>query len=470
MRALLSLTICVVFSCAGHDLIGHRPQTSDLLIANVSVFTAVRGQPVLRNAFVLIRDGRIVSVSQQKPEGVPATVIDGAGQTLLPAFTDFHTHIRGGMVVPWKPMMLPTFEHNLQAALYSGITAFVDLSSDTTAEMKEYAASIERGELVGPRMYTAGKGFTIEGGHPRTLTKLVRGMVPCFVSPFIPELGFSVSGSWDQFEQHLSAGPDFTKVYVDSIPLTAPTISDAVLTELIRRSHARGVRVLAHVGSTANLTSALEAGADGAAHIVYKDQIPAELAGRLAKKKFFVVPTLVVWNNLVQLTKPNTTGHYLPLEWETMTAERRSAMRQPGPPKITSPEWLAFNEHVVRNADLIFKNVLTLHKAGVLLLAGSDSPNMGLGVGGSLHRELLLMVQAGLTPSEALLTATSNPAAVLGAESEFGTVQPGRSADLLLVRGDPTKNIAHTQAIEAVIYRGRLLRRVNPLPPKATSD
>jgi len=102
----------------------------------------------------------------------------------------------------------------------------------------------------------------------------------------------------------------------------------------------------------------------------------------------------------------------------------------------------------------------------VTLLAGSDSPNMGLTIGGSLHEELGHLVEAGLTPTEALLAATSVPATVwcdlLGRERDFGTVEAGMRADLLLVRGDPTADIATTQQIEEVFLAGRRLKRHPP--------
>jgi imidazolonepropionase-like amidohydrolase len=99
-----------------------------------------------------------------------------------------------------------------------------------------------------------------------------------------------------------------------------------------------------------------------------------------------------------------------------------------------------------------------LKDAGVTIVAGADSPNLGIASGGSLHVELMHLVEGGLTPTEALLSATSTPARVLQEvfhkDVGFGTIEKGKIADLLLVNGDPTNTIQDTQNIVAVFTRG----------------
>ena len=459
---LTAFLLFPLFACSGPGLVRTDLSSSgrtEILIRGVDVFTAVAGREVLRDTDVLIRDGRIAEVGIKLQAGPGARALEGRGRMLLPGLVDFHTHVRGGMIVPWQPLMAPTFEFNLQAALYSGIVAIVDMSGQDTSSMRAHSRDIEQGRPLGPRLFTAGRGFTVTDGHPRRMGRLIRDSVPCIVRPFLPKLGANISEGWEEFQAHLSAGPDFTKVYVDRIPLSADLMSQSQLEEIVRRSHASGVRVVAHVGESANLEAIVKAGADGAAHIVYKDEISESLAKEVAARGMFVVPTLVVWDNMYQLLGRRSIDQFTPIEWSSMHPDRRAAMRSRGPLPKADQDWLDFNAAVFRTNHLIFKNTARLRKAGVLILAGSDSPNVGLGMGGSLHRELLLLVKAGLTPTEALISATSAPARVLRREADFGTVQVGRSADVFLVKGDPTKDISDTQRIEAVIYRGALLER-----------
>ena len=467
-RAFPGLTIvALLFACASPELVRSPSVSSpepDTFIRGVDVFTGIPGKPVLRAQDVLLRGGRVARIGPGLAVVPGLRVMEGRGRTLLPGLVDFHTHVRGGMIVPWKPLMAPTFAFNLQAALYSGIVAIVDLGGDRTAAMRAHSRALAEGRLLGPRLFAAGKGFTVRDGHPRRMGELIRSSVPCIVHPLLPELGASISDGWEEFQEHLAARPDFTKIYLDRIPLTAGLISQAKLDEMVQRSHKSGVRVVVHVGEAANLRAIVQAGADGAAHIVYKDEIPEALAEDVARAGMFVVPTLVVWDNIYHLLGRKSIAEITNIEWESMPPGRRAAMRNRGALPKAGKDWQEYNQALFRGNRNIFKNTAALKKAGVLILAGSDSPNLGLGIGGSLHRELQLLVRAGLTPTEALLAATSAPARVLGREKEFGTVAVGLSADLILVAGDPTKDIRNTQRIEAVFYRGVLLHRLPPKP------
>lgn len=112
---------------------------------------------------------------------------------------------------------------------------------------------------------------------------------------------------------------------------------------------------------------------------------------------------------------------------------------------------------------VIHPNVKTLKDEGVTILAGTDSPNLGIATGGSLHVELAHLVEGGLTPTEALISVTSTPARILRdvfhKNIDFGVIEEGKSADLLLVEGNPTKNIRDTENIIAVFYKGNRLER-----------
>ncbi len=114
----------------------------------------------------------------------------------------------------------------------------------------------------------------------------------------------------------------------------------------------------------------------------------------------------------------------------------------------------------------LYPNLKELNNVGVKILAGTDSPSYGIAPGGSIHTELVHMVNAGLTPIEALMSATSVPANILKEkfhkDVNFGTIEVGKCADLILVSGNPTINISDTQNIVEVFYKGKRLVRNCP--------
>ena len=181
--------------------------------------------------------------------------------------------------------------------------------------------------------------------------------------------------------------------------------------------------------------------------------------------RLVVIPTAVVFDNYAKVTVEQSFDHYSDLEWQTTPPGRKRALRNPQPVD-EHPDWVQAEQAAYDNRPHLHGNVAALHAAGVTLLAGSDSPNLGLTAGGALHVELQHLVAAGLTPTEALLAATSVPARewsrLTGRPCESGTVAEGMRADLLLVRGDPTADITATQDIAEVFLAGVRLRRIPP--------
>ncbi|MBX7057903.1 MAG: amidohydrolase family protein [Leptospirales bacterium] len=478
LRAL-ALPALLLFVCTAPDLVRlPTSPASRILIRNVRVFTGASAADALENADVLLEGERIVRVSTTRLSADGAEIIDGQGKTLLPGLSDCHTHITGGMIVPWKMTLLPTPEFNLQAALYSGITAVWDMGGKSVPEMNALRARVEAGELAGPMIFHSGIAFTARGAHPVPYLTFVRDNLPFFLHPFVPrvaaELGDdNVSSS---MEALLADRPDFVKVYVDRIPEQSPLMSDELLKRVVGIAHQRGLPTVFHIGANDNLRAMLDAGGDGAAHNVYKERLDARLAARMKMQNVYVIPTIVAWHNYNLVISDRSFRHYTPLEWETMEPAHRAAVLDPHPEDvITRPEWRAYNEKQRQYASNLYPNLRIMHAAGVTILAGSDAPNYMLAVGGSLHTELQHMVAAGMSPGEALIAATSAPAAVLGrirrTEQDFGQVREGYLANLLLVNGNPMQDIRATQQIAEVFFRGRRVDRKSfagaPLPAAA---
>jgi imidazolonepropionase-like amidohydrolase len=374
------------------------------------------GQRTIPKATVVFSDGVIIGAGADVAVPDGAKVIDGSGKTLLPGLIDAHTHVFGDA---------------LQRALRFGVTMELDMFTNG-----DFARAMRRSEPGRADLLSAGTLVTVAGGHG---------------SEYFPIPTF-VPGSDAQafIDARLAEGSDYIKLVYDSgksFGLGWPTLSKEDLAALIAATHKRGKRAVVHVSVLAAAKEAIVAGADGLVHI-FGDAPPDEQFGSLAAKhRIFVIPTLTVVESTsgvgsgVSLIDDSRLAPYL-------NAEEKQNLRNAFPRRDGSTISLDHGLAAVRQ----------LRAAGVPILAGTDAPNPGTAHGVSMHRELELLVGAGLTPVEALAAATSVPAKAFALEDRGRVVKGGR-ADLLLVQGDPTKDISATRDIVSVWKSGVLLKR-----------
>jgi imidazolonepropionase-like amidohydrolase len=461
----------IILGCSGQALVRlSAPPKNGYLIKNVNVFTARPGQEVMENMDVLIQGETIVKLSPERLNVAGAEIIDGQGKMLLPGLIDFHNQMMAGMIIPWKLKILPAERFSREACLYSGIIAVVDMNGKEAPAMKQLATDIEAGKELSPRIYHCGMGFTAQGAHPIPMIDKVKSELPWYMRIFFPKIVHEVKDETDMaaLDKHLGSGPDFTKIFLDDLPDGTPKMKAAIVKEIIKHSHLKGIPALIHIGKNEDVRVAIESGADGITHDVYKEPLDPALAKELASRKMIVIPTVYVFHNLNSFMNEKNYSAYSKLEMETMPQSCVEALRNPQPFAINDETWTEYyRSFKERYNAVLHPNVKILKDAGVTILAGTDTPNLGMATGGSLHRELEHLVAGGLTPTEALIAATSTPAGILRdlfhKNINFGTIEVGKSADLLLVQGNPTKNIRDTENIVAVFYRGnRLIRQALP--------
>jgi len=464
---MIAIFIPFIFGCSCHDLVQTSPDMKNgFLIRHVNVFTAQADRPVLKDADVYIQGRKIARISTKRLNIPGAEIIDGKGRMLLPGLIDFHNHVMAGMIIPWDLELLPTMRFNLEAMLYSAIVATVDMNGESVASMRKLSRDIESGAILGPRLFYCGMGFTAKGAHPIPMVEMVKGKLPWYMRMFIPDIVIEVNNEEDmaKVDKHLAAGPDFTKIFLDDLPDGSPKMKPEIVQAIVKRSHEKSIPVLIHIGRNEDVKVAIESGADGIAHDVYKERLDPELARELVRRKMIVIPTVYVFDKLNTFMNEKNYTHYSRLERETFPPSYKKAMNNPKPYIIDDELWAGyFRNYRQTYSRVIHPNVKILKDEGVTILAGTDSPNLGLATGGSLHVELAHLVEGGLTPTEALISATSTPARILREvfhkNIDFGVIEEGKSADLLLVDGDPTKNIRDTENIIAVFDKGNRLER-----------
>jgi imidazolonepropionase-like amidohydrolase len=395
-------------------------------IRNVRLFDGTR---VVPGATVVFRDGAITAAGTgvKVPEG--ARVIDGTGKTLLPGLIDAHTHVYGPA---------------LERALRFGVTTELDMFT-TVGTLQAQKAEQASGNVAGRAdIFSAGTLVTVAGGHG---------------TEYFPIPTFTPGGDAQAFiDARIAEGSDYIKlVYEDgkAFGLQYPSLTKDDLRTLIAAAHKRGKLAVVHISSLEGARAAIDAGANALVHLFGNTPPDATFGKFTAAHHAFVVPTLTV----IESTAGVQSGASLVNDARMkayVSAEEARQLRSSFPHRATSTIDMA-------NA---FAAVRQLKAAGVPILAGTDAPNPGTAHGVSLHRELELLVAAGLTPVEALVAATAAPAAAFGLKDR-GRIAPGLRADLLLVDGDPTRDITATRSIATIWKGGVPLDRQPEAAPKA---
>lgn len=455
MNRPLLLFLLLLPVCTGCWASGERPVPLDsvFVFTNVNVLP-MTGERVLKEQTVVVRDGIVVEVGPSTAIDVPDSAfrIDGSGRYLLPGLTDFHVHLRSS--------------DELLSYLAHGVTTIVHESGAMSGapDLLRYRDEIARGERLGPTLYTTGP--ILDGSPP-----VFGGVSTVATTP--EEARRAVA------EQH-TAGYDFIKVYNNLMP--------DVLTAAVEAAHERGMAVLGHIPRKADrseaLQRALDAGLDVIAHgeeyfftyfyadvdsllslgkVPYLDERRIPSAVRMTKTAgatvipnlSFVAMTRRLLDDLDEVLADPEARYLHPdvrTMWEEQSPTRRNDLEQ-------------FDRRERAKYEFLKHLTVALHDAGVPLLLGTDASAPGMYPGASAHLELRELVEAGLTPYEALTAATLNAGTFIeehvGRAESFGTVEAGQRADLLLVRGNPMEDIDAALSIDGVMVRGRWLSRMD---------
>ncbi len=416
--------VAVAFLIAGLFLLtlAASLEAQTTLIRDVRVFD---GTDTSGPTSVLVRDGRIAAIGTQQAVPAGADVVDGSGMTLLPGLIDAHTH---------------AFGNALEEALVFGVTTELDMFTEPRGAATARAEQQRPGGASGRAdLFSAGVLATPPGGH---------GTEYGFPIPTITRP--DSAQAW--VDARIAEGSDYIKIVYDDgalFGLNWPALDFATMEALVDAAHARGRLAVVHVSTAEQAMDAIRAGSDGLVHL-FTDTLPAsDFIASVRGADAFVIPTLVVLKSITGIGGAATL-----LEQESMLAYLPASSRAN----------LAAAFPATGDADERFsvplRTVRRLHEAGVPILAGTDAPNPGTAHGAAMHRELELLVEAGLTPVEALRAATSVPADAFGLDDR-GRIAVGQRADLLLVRGDPTRDIHATRAIEGVWKGGVRLDRAS---------
>lgn len=413
-------------------------------VRNVTVISMVPAAPATLGT-VIVRDGKIAEIGPtgriRVPEG--ATVVDGTGKYLIPGLFEMHAHSSKS-----RASALGLF-------VLHGVTTLRDQGSEH-AEVLRWRREVRAGTRVGPRMLIAGPYLE----SLRNIERMRRDPPESRVEPF--ERARIPVGTPADARRIIDS---LAGLELDHFKIRTVQDRDTYLA-LASAAHARGKRLTGHVVS-ASPALFLEAGQDGLDHGFPPslDSLPREermaFWRALAQRDVGVVPTLVVVTESV----------FRPLSYFRALVSDSQPAVHPLRPYLSAflvQDWREQVEEVspqrveyFRGAwPVALKHLREMREAGVRLMAGADVAVLNVFPGSSLHEEIRLLVDSvGMSPLEALASATRKPAEWLGLADSVGTIAPGKVADLVLLDADPLANIANTRRISAVVLRGKLFRR-----------
>ncbi|MCY4398959.1 MAG: amidohydrolase family protein [Gemmatimonadetes bacterium] len=408
----------------------------ELALANAVVLNPA--DESTQRGVLLIEGGRVTGVTDGVPPGFTGEIHDVGGRFVIPALADLHTHSFGNNSPAGMPQLLGP-QGTANAALYNGVAFVLDLFSPEEMILGFRNRQRDDGGQ-GAVLFAAGPCFTATDGH-------------CSEYGIPTRIVNTPEEARREVNDLAGSGPDVVKIVYDHQSYggrSFPTVDLATLTAVLETAREHGFRTVVHVGTWQDVREAAEAGADAITHTPGPDPLPADLADFLVRAGTFHIPTLAVQSEFARmLDDPVLLDD--PLLVETVPGVLLDAYRGTINPQLEG--WLAWQRTLVEpNREAVRE----LAAAGVPMLTGTDGGNFGVFQGYSVHRELELLGEAGLSAWAALRSATTDAARFLG--RRWG-VEPGDEGTLLVLDASPVESIVNTKRIYAVIQRGSVIDR-----------
>jgi imidazolonepropionase-like amidohydrolase len=319
------------------------------------------------------------------------------------------------------------------------------------ARLHEVRRRQREGRFEGARLYTASRGFGVVGGYPPLQPDATTELdVHRLTAPDEAE---------DAVAEVAETEVDFIKLWVDHHFETLPSFSPEIYERIIRAAQEQGVRTVAHIHTAEDAHALVDAGIDGLVHSVRDLPVDEALIEKMRARDLFSVSTLVREESMFiyaqrapYLDDPFFLEHVPDDVVETLASDEFQDTHRTNP---ELEEW----EPALRTAQ---RNLKTLYDAGIKIGFGSDSGPPARFEGYFEHREMELMAEAGLTPAQIIQIATRNSAEILGIDSDFGTVEPGKMAEFLIL------DRAFPRSIHSCLIRAeRSLSAITGSPPRA---
>jgi len=425
------------------------------------------GPGALTDGVVVVQGERIMAVGKRGAVEIPAgaEVVDLEGKWMVPGLVDSHIHYFQSAGLYTRPDIIDlrknqSYEEEMEGVkgrlettfrryLANGITAVVDVGGPFwNFEVRKEANSTQaapRTAVAGPLVSTVERPQMDIGDPP--IVKVV-----------------DEKAARELVRKQLQHKPDLIKIWFilpkdgnveTNLPIIKATINEA---------HKGDVRVAVHATQLETARAAVVAGADILVHSIDDKPVDEAFVALLKEKGTLLTPTLIVYEGYAEVLGAEVDLTEVELQlgdpdavksWDELPPEMGRA----------SPKAKARIKRLRATRPIMMQNLKKLHDAGIIIAAGTDAGNIGTLHGPALHREFELMAEAGLTPQEILVTATRNAARVFSPEPEFGTIEKGKLADMVILDADPLVSVKNLRRIHAVVKGGVVLEPDVLLPP-----
>ena len=406
------------------------------------------GRPAIENSVLVIEGDHVVAAGSVGSVSIPkdAVVRDMSGKTIMPTLINLHGHLglssNGADSVPGH-YSEENVVKQLNKYLAYGVGTVASFGQDEDAIYSIRDAQ-RAGTMRGARLYTAGHGFIEYTGKTYPNDARYRPQNPEEARADVRELA--------------AHHPDYIKMWVDDNLGHGTKIPPPVYQAIIDEAHKQHIRVFAHEYYLGDAKALLAAGIDGFAHSIRDQAVDQDLMQTMKARGVFLIPTLVrdevlfaYADNLKWLDDPFFVAGFEPAAMAMVRSPENVEKGRKDPDIAKYRAGLEMGK----------KNLKTLSDAGMKIAFGTDSGIPTRFPGYLEHRELQLMVEAGLTPMKAIVAATGTNAEILGGAKQFGTLQPGRRADFLVLDANPLDDIHNTERLAAVWQSGKIVPSVS---------
>ena len=419
------------------------------------------GKPPATDAVILLQNGKIIRVGTRQSIQIPkdAVIIDARGKWIIPGLIDSHVHFfqSGGLYTRPDALDLRkvvSYEKEIEKVktnlndtfaryLRSGITSVVDVGGPLwNFDVRAVAEKTD----IAPRVIVAGP--LISTYKPPVLSDAQDAPIIKANSP---------EEAREMVRKQAEKKTDLIKIWFVVLPGEMPEKHLPVIKAVMEESRRLNLRVAVHATELETARVAVREGANILVHSVEDKPVDADFIRLIKEKNVIYTPTLTVYSGYrktfsqqhdftsieYQIANPYVMSSLFDLRHipaENMPKRLKDAIDNPKP--IPPP-------------DVELKNLKILQDAGVTIAAGTDAGNIGTLHGASIFRELKMMVDAGLTPNQVLITATLNGAKLMGLEKDLGTIEEGKLADMVILNSDPLNNIQNISNIHLVIKNGK---------------
>jgi imidazolonepropionase-like amidohydrolase len=439
---LLGCCVLVVAGLGAQSV--DAPRSGATLFEGGRILTGAGGAPNEDGA-LLVENHRIVAAGRRRDLRTPPGTarVDLTGKTVMPAIVDAHVHLgyQRGLTFAAENFTRATLIDQLNRYAYAGISAVLSLGTDPGGLPLQLRADQAAGRVGGARYLFAGRGLGAPDGGPGT-----------------PELKASAYGVTTEEEarravrEQIANHVDVIKVWVDDRNGTVPKLSPPLYRAIIDEAHAHQTPVVAHIFYLDDAKDLARAGVDGFAHLMRDKDVDAELVSLVTSRRIFVMPNLAISENGAHAEAPAWLDDALLQETAPPDVIARVRASFPG----RSPAQV---QRAAATYGGMQRSLAKLSAAGAVIGFGTDDGAVrDHFYAYTAHRELRLMVEAGMTPAAAIAAATRVSANFLRLR-DLGTLEPGKRADFIVLDANPLDDIANTQKIAAVYLDGQKLDR-----------